>query len=107
MSTYRGGAFSSDDLSTTLGDKQTVIGGASYSNPNAKLPRTSKTRNFSDGSVLDAPWDVSGPNGHGPGGRTAIPETDPPFTPIDSPGNKGFGATDFSVFGPVQKPKRP
>lgn len=106
MSTYKG-FFSSDSLDTTLGEKQTIIGGASYATPNAKLPREGKGRNFSDNSVLDAPWDVSGPNGHGPGGRTAIPETDPPFTPISSKGDLGFGATDFSVFGKVQKPGRP
>jgi len=107
MGTYKG-FFSSDDLSGTLGEKQTVIGGASYARPNAKLPREGKGQgSFSDDSVLDAPWDVSGPNAHGPGGRTAIPETDPPFTPIDSKGDLGFGKTDFSVFGKVQKPGRP
>src|SRR5262245_58510301 len=105
MSTYKG-AFSSDDLDGTLGPKQTVIGGASYAIPNAELPRTSKTRNFSDGSVLDC-WDISGPNGHGRGGRTAAPETDPPFKPIDSRGNLGYGATDFQVFGRVRRPAKP
>ena len=100
MSTYKG-AFSSDDLSTTLGEKQPAAGGSiSRLGANQGLPREGKGRNFSDSSVLDAPWDLTAP-------RVPIPESEEMIPAIDDRGGaRGFSHTgDFGVLG--SRPGRP
>ena len=100
MPTYRG-AFSSDDLSSTLGDKQPAAGGSiKRLGPNQGLPREGTGRNFSDDSVLDAPWDLTAP-------RVPIPESEEMIPAIDDRGGaRGFHTTgDFGVLG--RRPGKP
>src|SRR5262245_15078786 len=100
MSTYRG-AFSSDNMDALGGAPTPDVGGARYARQ-TKLPKdqNSTRRNFSDGGVADAGWDIDGY-------PVPLAETDPPWKRIDSPGDRGFGSSDLGPLAPTNKAQKP
>jgi hypothetical protein len=99
MGTYKG-KFSSDDLSGTLGDKQSWHGVGCRIRTTLAPDRPRPRRNFDAGSVTQE-WDVDLP-------RTPGPETDPPLPPIKDRGGMGFSGTlDFGILGRLQRPPKP
>jgi hypothetical protein len=98
MSTYKG-AFSSDDLSGSLGDKQDWHGAGYNIRTNLAPDRSRPRRNFSDGAI-DRVWDVSRP-------RTAGPATGAPFAEIHTRGDCAFSSSDMGALGKPTKPGKP